>query len=55
MILAIIGFSICIWAFGTGYGTSPNNRAAIFAGSVGTIVNGIVVLIGLGLIAWGIF
>ena len=54
MLLAFIGFSLCIWAFGVGYGTYENNRAGIFQGRIGHIVNCIVVLIGFGLIAWGI-
>ena len=49
----VLGVALLLWAIGTGIGTHPNNRAAIFAGPVGFLVNLIVIAAGVVLILVG--
>jgi len=55
MIKAIIGIVLIIWAFKAGIGTYEQNRAEIFQGGVGTFLNLLALIIGLGLIIWAFF
>lgn len=46
-----IGLAIIIWAIWAGIGTRESNRAKIFQGPVGALVNLIIIAVGLILIA----
>lgn len=54
MVLVIIGIAIIIWAFRAGIGTREFNRAQIFQGPTGGIVNLIVIAVGVILIISGL-
>ena len=49
MLLGIVGIGLILWGFGTGFGTRENNRAQIFQGPVGTLVNLAVIVVGISM------
>ncbi len=49
MLLGIIGIGLILWGFGAGFGTRENNRAQIFQGSVGSLVNLAVIVAGISM------
>ena len=55
MIKVIIGIALVVWSLWAGMGTRELNRAQIFQGPVGTLVNLIVLLAGLGLVVSAFF
>jgi len=54
-LIGLAGIGILIWGFTAGIGTRESNKAPIFAGPVGCIVNGAVLIIAALLIWWGFF
>ena len=54
MLLVIIGIALIIWAFSAGIGTRESNRAQIFQGPVGSLVNLVVIIVGIALIFNGL-
>lgn len=55
MLAGLAGIALLLWGFSAGIGTRESNKAEVFAGPVGCIVNGIVLMIALALIWWGFF
>lgn len=53
MITGIIGVVIVVWAIWAGIGTRENNRALIFQGPVGSLVNIAVIVIGIAVAVAG--
>ncbi len=51
-IIGIVGILLLFWSIGAGLMTRPGNRAEIFSGPVGRIVNYVVVLIAAALLWW---
>ena len=51
----LIGVGIALWALSAGLLTREGNKAEVFAGPVGCIVNGVVLAIAAALIWWGFF
>lgn len=55
IIAGLIGIGLLLWAFRAGIGTRESNRAEVFSGRVGSVVNGVVLVIAAILIWWGFF
>jgi hypothetical protein len=55
MIKAIIGIALIVWALWAGFGTDEANRARVFQGPVGILVNFILLLVGAGFLGWAFF
>ena len=55
IIKVLIGFFVTTWAMLAGFGTKKNNRAQVFKGRAGTVVNLIVLFVGVAFFAWGFF
>lgn len=55
IIKIIIGIALILWALLAGFGTPESNRARVFQGPVGILVNFIVLLLGAGLVIWAFF
>lgn len=51
-IVGIVGLLILLWSLGAGFMTRPGNRAEVFSGPVGKIVNLVVVLVGAAILVW---
>lgn len=55
IIAGLVGIGLLLWGLSAGVLTHESNKAEVFAGSVGCMVNGIVLLIAIALIWWGFF
>jgi hypothetical protein len=51
----LAGIGLLLWGFAAGVGTRESNKAPVFAGPVGCLVNGMVLIISIALIWWGFF
>lgn len=55
VVLGIAGIVLLLWALKVGLLTRETNKAEVFSGPVGCIVNGVVILIALAIIWWAFF
>lgn len=55
MLIALIGLALCVWAISNGFGSSWYERLPLFVGPLGFILNIVILLIGIGFIALGLY
>lgn len=55
LIAGIAGVGILLWGLFAGLLTRENNKAEVFSGPIGCLVNGVVLFVAVLLIWWGFF